>query len=81
VTSSRCSSHPSTQLPWKEPLQLQQPLQLLQPLQLPPKQSPTIAHLLCCGAKHLYVDGSSTATEPKESSQQRIQQRIQQQIK
>jgi hypothetical protein len=70
MTTSRCPSRPSTQLPRKEPLQLQQPLQL------PPKQSPTIAHLLCCGTKHLYVDGSSIATEPKESSQQRIQQQI-----
>jgi hypothetical protein len=60
MTTSRCPSRPSTQLPLKRPLQP------------PPKQSLTIAYLLCCGAKHLYVDGSSTATEPNEVSQQQI---------
>jgi hypothetical protein len=67
----------TTQLPREQPLQLQP----TQPLQLPPKQSPTIAHLLCCGAKHLYVEGPTTATEPKALSHQQIQQQVQQQIK
>jgi hypothetical protein len=60
MTTRRCLSRPSTQLLRK------------QPLQLPPQQPATIAHLLCCGAKHLYGDGSSAATEPKEFSQRRI---------
>jgi len=60
MTTRRCPSRPSTQLP------------LQPPLQPPPEQSLTIAYLLCCGAKHLYVDGFSTATEPNEISQRRI---------
>ena len=55
MTTSRCPSSPSTQLPRKQPQQLP-------PEQLPPEQPLTIAYLLCCGAKHLYVDGT-TATE------------------
>ncbi len=58
MTTSHCPTGPSTQLPRK------------QPLQLPPKPPLTIAHLLCCGAKHLYVDGFSTATELKGPAQQ-----------
>jgi hypothetical protein len=61
MTTSRCSSWPSTQLPRKQPLQ--------QPLQQPPGQPLTIAYLLCCGAAHLYVNCFSTATELKEFSQ------------
>jgi len=60
MTTNRCPSRPSTQLPRE------------QPLQLPPQQPATIAYLLCCGAKHLYVESSSTATEPNGFSQQRI---------
>jgi hypothetical protein len=48
MTTSRCPAWPSTQLPRE------------QPLQQPPEQPLTIAYLLCCGAKHLYVDGSTT---------------------
>ncbi len=58
MTTSSCPSWPSTQLPRN------------QPLQQPPEQPFTIAYLLCCGAKHLYVDGFSTTTELTESSQQ-----------
>jgi hypothetical protein len=58
MTTSRCASWPSTPPPQK------------QPLQLPPEQPFTIAHLLCCGAMHLYVDGLSTASERKEFSPQ-----------
>ena len=58
MTTSRCASWPSTQPPQKPPLQL------------PPEQPLTIAYLLCCGAKHLYVDGFSTATELTEFSHQ-----------
>jgi hypothetical protein len=58
MTTSRCPSWPSTQLPRK------------QPLQQPPEQLLTIAYLLCCGAKHLYVNRFSTATELREFSQQ-----------
>jgi hypothetical protein len=58
MTTSRCPSSPSPQLPRK------------QPLQLPPEQPLTIVYLLCCGAKHLYVDDLSTATELKGSSRQ-----------
>jgi hypothetical protein len=48
MTASRCPAWPSTQL------------QREQPLQQPPEQPLTIAYLLCCGAKHLYIDGSTT---------------------
>jgi hypothetical protein len=58
MTTSRCASRPSTQPPRK------------QPLQLPPEQPLTIAYLLCCSARHLYVDGSSTASELREFSPQ-----------
>jgi hypothetical protein len=57
MTMSRCPSGPSTQLPRN------------QPLQQPPEQPLTIAYLLCCGAKHLYVDGFSTATRLTEFAQ------------
>jgi hypothetical protein len=60
------------QLPREQPLRLQP----TPPLQLPPKQSPTIAHLLCCGALHLYVEVSSIATEPNRFSPQQIQQQM-----
>ena len=58
MTASHCPSWPSTQLPRNQPQQqaAQQPL--------------TIAYLLVCGAKHLYVDGFSTTTKLTEFSQQ-----------
>jgi hypothetical protein len=58
MNTDDCPSRISTQLPQK------------QPLQPPPEQPLTIAYLLCCGAKHLYVDGLWTATELKGFSQQ-----------
>jgi hypothetical protein len=58
MSTGDCSSGPSTQLRRK------------QPLQLPPKQPVTIAYLLCCGAKHLYVDDRLTATELNRPSRQ-----------
>jgi hypothetical protein len=58
MTTSRCPSWPSTQLP-RNP-----------PLRQPPEQPLTIAYLLCCGAKHLYVHGLSTTTELTEFAQQ-----------
>jgi hypothetical protein len=59
MTVSRRAARPSTQLPRKEPLQ-------------PPPQPATIAHLLCCGAKHLYIDTLSTAAEPTGLAQRQI---------
>jgi hypothetical protein len=56
MTTSHCPSGTSTQLPPN------------QPLQLLPQQPLTIAYLLCCGAKHLYVD--ATELELKGSLQQ-----------
>jgi hypothetical protein len=59
MTTSCCASWPpSTQPPRK------------QPPQPPPEQPLTIAYLLCWGAKHLYVDSFSTASELKEFSPQ-----------
>jgi hypothetical protein len=60
MSTGDCPSRPSTQLQRK------------QPLQLPPKHPLTIAHLLFCGAKHLYVGDISTATELPGSSQRQI---------
>jgi hypothetical protein len=59
MTTSTSPSWPSTQLPRQ------------QPLQQPPGQPLTIAYLLCCGAKHLYVDGFPITTQITEFSQQR----------
>jgi hypothetical protein len=60
MSTGDCPLRPSAQLPRK------------QRLQLPPKQPLTLAYLLCCGAKHLYVEDLSTATQLPGSSQRQI---------